>query len=572
MESILLENNIFDQDALESFTNSLGGLPGTPKIGADTTMDKIKSASMEPNEILITSFINQENETPNYINKEDKLNYDLPMNVKFSQLNEPLNNSNTGSPIINTAKLLGENNSDEKKNVPFQLSQPTLYAGAHDGPLSAVLEEEDPKSNTLKSQKAIVSNASTTATSTSIPIQMHNSPLLSNQGSPSLNAMAAPSNRQPYQTPEQYRYLMEMRMFLASAPNQPWGAEENIKRMQLPNKEFISCILWNGLYHITGTDIVRILLFRFESFGRPIVNLKKFEEGIFSDLRNLKPGIDAVLEVPRSPFLELLYKNQCIRTQKKQKVFFWFSVSHDRLFLDALERDLRRESSNQEATTRPNFTMSVNETMELAKRQCALLDLNQYPASPPASVIEPPAQMEWMQQQQSQSINSSPFTNHAEFTPTTMGFVNMPQGIPMSRTTSAPSYNMFANRPQMTRSASIGQFSDNGLGYFDGSLNMASNISPALSHQQIPGNASPSLSVISDADTLIQRMAEGFNITNSPYASNLSLPGTPNMNAGVYQDGNRFKNNRRRAHSMSQPYHRRASSTEQLMMMGSSFF
>jgi transcription factor STE12 len=32
-------------------------------------------------------------------------------------------------------------------------------------------------------------------------------------------------------------------------------------------------------------------------------------------------------------------------------VFYWYSVPHDRLFLDALERDLKREKMNQEATT-----------------------------------------------------------------------------------------------------------------------------------------------------------------------------------------------------------------------------
>lgn len=81
------------------------------------------------------------------------------------------------------------------------------------------------------------------------------------------------------------------------------------------------------------------------------MNMKKFEEGIFSDLRNLKPGVDACLEEPKSPFLDLLFKYQCIRTQKKQKVFYWFSVPHDRLFLDALERDLKREKMDLEATT-----------------------------------------------------------------------------------------------------------------------------------------------------------------------------------------------------------------------------
>ncbi len=85
-------------------------------------------------------------------------------------------------------------------------------------------------------------------------------------------------------------------------------------------------------------------------------NSKKFEEGIFSDLRNLKSGTDASLEEPKSAFLDFLYKNNCIRTQKKQKVFYWYSVPHDRLFLDALERDLKREKMGQEATT-----MATNE-------------------------------------------------------------------------------------------------------------------------------------------------------------------------------------------------------------------
>ncbi|KAI5295447.1 homeodomain transcription factor ste12, partial [Ascosphaera acerosa] len=107
----------------------------------------------------------------------------------------------------------------------------------------------------------------------------------------------------------------------------------------------------NNLFHISGTDIVRCLSFRFQAFGRPVRNTKKFEEGIFSDLRNLKAGTDASLEEPKSPFLDFLYKNNCIRTQKKQKVFYWYSVPHDRLFLDALERDLKREKMGQEPTT-----------------------------------------------------------------------------------------------------------------------------------------------------------------------------------------------------------------------------
>ena len=153
-------------------------------------------------------------------------------------------------------------------------------------------------------------------------------------------------------------HLDRLKFFLATAPSR-WNAGEQdesdassipvghpssthpaLNRFLLPNQEYVSCVLWSGLYHITGTDIVRALVFRFEAFGRPVRNMKKFEEGVFSDLRNLKPGTDACLEEPKvctfppyppdlllitdqSPFLDLLFKYQCIRTQKKQKVFYW---------------------------------------------------------------------------------------------------------------------------------------------------------------------------------------------------------------------------------------------------------
>lgn len=132
--------------------------------------------------------------------------------------------------------------------------------------------------------------------------------------------------------------------FLTCAPKD-FREGEKIKKYQLKNGDYIHCVLWNMHFYITGTDIVKVLVWRFNNAGRQITSPKKFEEGVFSDLRNLKPGIDATLERPRSEFLEFLYKNGCIRTQKKQKVFFWYSVPHDALFCDALDRDLRRETS-----------------------------------------------------------------------------------------------------------------------------------------------------------------------------------------------------------------------------------
>ncbi|KAJ7576001.1 STE like transcription factor-domain-containing protein [Mycena floridula] len=170
---------------------------------------------------------------------------------------------------------------------------------------------------------------------------------------------------------ERLAHLERFKFFLATAPSRwdtssagssgskpsgssyyaPSTTHPALNRFLLPSQEFVTCVRWNGQYHITGTDIVRALVFRFEAFGRPVRNMKKFEEGVFSDLRNLKPGVHACLEEPKSPFLELLFKYQCIRTQKKQKVFYWFSVPHDHLFVDALERDLKREKMGMEATT-----------------------------------------------------------------------------------------------------------------------------------------------------------------------------------------------------------------------------
>nr|AAG49739.1 STE12a [Cryptococcus neoformans var. neoformans]AAN75614.1 STE12 [Cryptococcus neoformans var. neoformans] len=151
------------------------------------------------------------------------------------------------------------------------------------------------------------------------------------------------------------KILERLQFFLTTAPTQWSGeiskTEASMVKFPLPRGEQVSCVLWNGLFHITGTDIVRALSFRFDAFSRPIKRSRKWEEGVFSDLRNLKAGVDATLEEPKSPLLDYLFRNGCIRTQKKQKVFYWFSVPHDRLFLDALERDLKREKAGREPTS-----------------------------------------------------------------------------------------------------------------------------------------------------------------------------------------------------------------------------
>ena len=95
---------------------------------------------------------------------------------------------------------------------------------------------------------------------------------------------------------ERLVHLDRLKLFLATAPSRWDSAESNanptssssaevssteaysglepayhhtpphpaLNRFLLPNQEFVTCVLWNGLYHITGTDIVRALVFRFE--------------------------------------------------------------------------------------------------------------------------------------------------------------------------------------------------------------------------------------------------------------------------------------------------------------------
>ena len=67
------------------------------------------------------------------------------------------------------------------------------------------------------------------------------------------NTFTSFPNAQPFPDPI-HQQLSHLR-----APHHP-----ALNRFLLPNHEYVTCVLWNGLYHISGTDIVRALVFRFE--------------------------------------------------------------------------------------------------------------------------------------------------------------------------------------------------------------------------------------------------------------------------------------------------------------------
>lgn len=106
------------------------------------------------------------------------------------------------------------------------------------------------------------------------------------------------------------------------------NVKKNKEKSRRKKQENISCIYWNGVCYVTGTDVVRIVTYLLFLAGIDVCaqKTKKLEEGIFGDLRHLKKDRDCVLEEARSIFLRWLFKISCIKTMKKQKVFYWSGV------------------------------------------------------------------------------------------------------------------------------------------------------------------------------------------------------------------------------------------------------
>lgn len=50
-----------------------------------------------------------------------------------------------------------------------------------------------------------------------------------------------------------------------------------------------------------------------------------------------------------------------------QKVFYWYSVPHDRLFLDALERDLRREARGEQVVSQAINEPALSMAMDMSR-------------------------------------------------------------------------------------------------------------------------------------------------------------------------------------------------------------
>ena len=76
---------------------------------------------------------------------------------------------------------------------------------------------------------------------------------------PSTSSTAYRNTFTSFSNPPSVPEPMHQHLSHLRAPHHP-----ALNRFLLPNHEYVTCVLWNGLYHISGTDIVRALVFRFE--------------------------------------------------------------------------------------------------------------------------------------------------------------------------------------------------------------------------------------------------------------------------------------------------------------------
>lgn len=152
--------------------------------------------------------------------------------------------------------------------------------------------------------------------------------------------------------------------FLRSAHN-GWSPEEECRRFTVLG-ECITCTRWRGLYLISSADIVKAMevLYRLYHMGTFPGNRRRFEEGILCYLRNLQVGNEALLEASNSDLLKYLYKINCVKTHKRQKVFIWSAVPFYNIYIDAVLK--QKQCFGNEGGRDPGvFTMGYHQSEHL---------------------------------------------------------------------------------------------------------------------------------------------------------------------------------------------------------------
>lgn len=156
--------------------------------------------------------------------------------------------------------------------------------------------------------------------------------------------------------------------FLTSA-HEDWDHKEECRRFSIMG-ECITCARWKGLYLISSYDIVKAIevLYRLTHMGTFPGYRRLFEEGILCDLRNLQVGSESLLEASNSDLLRFLYKINCVKTHKKQKVFIWSAVPFQKLFIEAISRQFQYLKKDRISSPRSTNLMGLNLRWQYPKR------------------------------------------------------------------------------------------------------------------------------------------------------------------------------------------------------------
>lgn len=160
---------------------------------------------------------------------------------------------------------------------------------------------------------------------------------------------------------------------------QEWSASLAARYLELSNKSRIACVAWDGEFYISGTDILKIVQFRLRQAGIRDADPRKIERGIISTLRGLRPGRSSILLESRDPLMSRLDALGCIKTRKRQKVFLWDAVDHQRLFQDALARELRRGLLPLHIPTDPQY-YSYPMPYTMSNPNCSVTAPSEYPS------------------------------------------------------------------------------------------------------------------------------------------------------------------------------------------------
>lgn len=115
----------------------------------------------------------------------------------------------------------------------------------------------------------------------------------------------------------------------------------------------VACIRWNGECYVTVCDVIRILTFRLHVLGYRIANTTKLSEGVYSDLRTCRPGSDYVQLDAGEAVLLAAASVGATQSTKAQRIFRWGSFDHDRLLINALQRDVDRTLRREERVILP---------------------------------------------------------------------------------------------------------------------------------------------------------------------------------------------------------------------------